>query len=45
MMTTVEAHRTPFGDVSNKENMAPMKPKKQVPLQVAGIENEFQEVR
>lgn len=44
MMTTVEVHRTPFSDVSNKENMAPMKSKKQAPLQVAGIENGFHQV-
>ena len=43
-MTTTTIQRTPFGNISNKENLAPMKPKSQAPsLPVAG-ENDLQQV-
>ena len=43
-MTTVEVQRKPLGDVSNKENLVPMKSKNQAPSLPIDAENGFQQV-
>ena len=43
-MTTVEVQRKPLGDVSNKENLVPMKSKNQAPSLSIDAENGFQQV-
>ena len=44
MMTTAAIPRTPLGDVSNKENLVPMKSKNQAPSLPIDTENGFQQV-
>ena len=43
-MTTAVVERTPFGDVSNKENLAPMKSKNQAPSLPVDTQNGVQQV-
>ena len=44
MMTTAAIPRRPLGDVSNKENLAPMKSKNKAPSLPIDTENGFQQV-